>query len=59
MGQQLNLQAILILKVREKCSVDKSCVSTEGQILAHGYPAYTMSCAWLVYSDDTLKQVGI
>lgn len=25
----------------------------------HGYPAYTTSCAWLGYSDDTLKQVGI
>lgn len=28
-------------------------------MLAQGYPAYTTSCAWLGYSDDTLKQVGI
>ncbi|XP_023365942.1 mitochondrial enolase superfamily member 1 [Otolemur garnettii] len=31
----------------------------EGHMLAHGYPAYTTSCAWLGYSDDTLKQVGM
>ncbi|KAF6302849.1 enolase superfamily member 1 [Rhinolophus ferrumequinum] len=30
-----------------------------GQMLANGYPAYSMSCAWLVYSDDTLKQVKV
>uniref|UniRef100_A0A8C9PY84 Mitochondrial enolase superfamily member 1 n=1 Tax=Spermophilus dauricus TaxID=99837 RepID=A0A8C9PY84_SPEDA len=30
----------------------------EEQMLMHGYPAYTTSCAWLGYSDDTLKQVG-
>eukprot|EP00071_Canis_lupus_P055837 XP_848625.1 mitochondrial enolase superfamily member 1 isoform X1 [Canis lupus familiaris] len=29
----------------------------EGQMLMHGYPAYTTSCAWLGYSDDTLKQL--
>nr|XP_003406427.1 mitochondrial enolase superfamily member 1 isoform X3 [Loxodonta africana] len=29
----------------------------EAQLLAHGYPAYTTSCAWLGYSDDTLKQL--
>ncbi|XP_019482736.1 PREDICTED: mitochondrial enolase superfamily member 1 isoform X2 [Hipposideros armiger] len=29
----------------------------EGQMLTHGYPAYTTSCAWLGYSDDTLKQM--
>uniref|UniRef100_A0A5F9CE97 Mitochondrial enolase superfamily member 1 n=1 Tax=Oryctolagus cuniculus TaxID=9986 RepID=A0A5F9CE97_RABIT len=28
----------------------------EEQMLTHGYPAYTTSCAWLGYSDDTLKQ---
>ncbi|KAM7125592.1 LOW QUALITY PROTEIN: mitochondrial enolase superfamily member 1 [Molossus nigricans] len=27
----------------------------EEQMLMHGYPAYTTSCAWLGYSDDTLK----
>uniref|UniRef100_A0A8C2RRJ4 Enolase C-terminal domain-containing protein n=1 Tax=Capra hircus TaxID=9925 RepID=A0A8C2RRJ4_CAPHI len=30
----------------------------EEQMLAHGYPAYTTSCAWLGYPDATLKQVG-
>ncbi|ELW63804.1 Mitochondrial enolase superfamily member 1 [Tupaia chinensis] len=29
----------------------------EEQMLTHGYPAYTTSCAWLGYSDDTLKQL--
>lgn len=29
----------------------------ERQMLMHGYPAYTTSCAWLGYSDDTLKQL--
>uniref|UniRef100_F6ZR23 Mitochondrial enolase superfamily member 1 n=2 Tax=Macaca TaxID=9539 RepID=F6ZR23_MACMU len=29
----------------------------EKQMLAQGYPAYTTSCAWLGYSDDTLKQL--
>ncbi|XP_051010466.1 mitochondrial enolase superfamily member 1 isoform X2 [Acomys russatus] len=29
----------------------------EEQMLRHGYPAYTTSCAWLGYSDSTLKQL--
>uniref|UniRef100_A0A8C6RPM0 Mitochondrial enolase superfamily member 1 n=1 Tax=Nannospalax galili TaxID=1026970 RepID=A0A8C6RPM0_NANGA len=29
----------------------------EEQMLTHGYPAYTTSCAWLGYSDSTLKQL--
>ncbi|XP_030859447.2 mitochondrial enolase superfamily member 1 isoform X5 [Gorilla gorilla gorilla] len=29
----------------------------EKQMLTQGYPAYTTSCAWLGYSDDTLKQL--
>ncbi|XP_044629498.1 mitochondrial enolase superfamily member 1 isoform X2 [Equus asinus] len=29
----------------------------EEQMLVQGYPAYTTSCAWLGYSDDTLKQM--
>ncbi|XP_008533525.1 mitochondrial enolase superfamily member 1 isoform X1 [Equus przewalskii] len=29
----------------------------EEQMLVQGYPAYTTSCAWLGYSDDTLKQL--
>lgn len=29
----------------------------EEQMLTHGYPAYTTSCAWLGYSDQQLKQV--
>ncbi|XP_076991971.1 mitochondrial enolase superfamily member 1 isoform X2 [Tamandua tetradactyla] len=29
----------------------------EQQMLTCGYPAYTTSCAWLGYSDDTLKQL--
>ncbi|XP_037662027.1 mitochondrial enolase superfamily member 1 isoform X3 [Choloepus didactylus] len=29
----------------------------EEQMLTCGYPAYTTSCAWLGYSDDTLKQL--
>ncbi|XP_077884123.1 mitochondrial enolase superfamily member 1-like isoform X2 [Ictidomys tridecemlineatus] len=29
----------------------------EEQVLMHGYPAYTTSCAWLGYSDDTLKHL--
>nr|KAF6471237.1 enolase superfamily member 1 [Molossus molossus] len=29
----------------------------EEQMLMHGYPAYTTSCAWLEYSDDMLKQL--
>uniref|UniRef100_A0A8C5L052 Mitochondrial enolase superfamily member 1 n=1 Tax=Jaculus jaculus TaxID=51337 RepID=A0A8C5L052_JACJA len=29
----------------------------EEQMLMHGYPAYTTSCAWLGYSDSTLKQL--
>lgn len=40
-------------------NVHKCCVSTEKQMRMHGYPAYTTSCAWLGYSDNTLKQVGI
>uniref|UniRef100_A0A8C9AKM6 Mitochondrial enolase superfamily member 1 n=1 Tax=Prolemur simus TaxID=1328070 RepID=A0A8C9AKM6_PROSS len=30
----------------------------EEHMLTGGYPAYTTSCAWLGYSDDTLKQAG-
>ncbi|XP_078203970.1 mitochondrial enolase superfamily member 1 isoform X7 [Callithrix jacchus] len=51
-----------------KCSVGlvgqaggKACLEVtrghEEQMLAQGYPAYTTSCAWLGYSDDTLKQL--
>uniref|UniRef100_A0A3Q2FF81 Mitochondrial enolase superfamily member 1 n=1 Tax=Cyprinodon variegatus TaxID=28743 RepID=A0A3Q2FF81_CYPVA len=29
----------------------------EDQMLSHGYPAYTTSCAWLGYSDQQLKQL--
>ncbi|XP_017515366.3 mitochondrial enolase superfamily member 1 isoform X2 [Manis javanica] len=29
----------------------------EKQMRMHGYPAYTTSCAWLGYSDNTLKQL--
>ncbi|XP_037066094.1 mitochondrial enolase superfamily member 1 isoform X2 [Peromyscus leucopus] len=29
----------------------------EEQMLRNGYPAYTTSCAWLGYSDSTLKQL--
>ncbi|XP_036761717.2 mitochondrial enolase superfamily member 1 isoform X5 [Manis pentadactyla] len=29
----------------------------EEQMRMHGYPAYTTSCAWLGYSDNTLKQL--
>uniref|UniRef100_A0A5F8GGN2 Mitochondrial enolase superfamily member 1 n=1 Tax=Monodelphis domestica TaxID=13616 RepID=A0A5F8GGN2_MONDO len=29
----------------------------EKQMLEHGYPAYTTSCAWLGYSDQQLKQL--
>lgn len=28
-------------------------------MLTHGYPAHTISCAWLGCLDDALKQVGI
>ncbi|XP_004579672.2 mitochondrial enolase superfamily member 1 [Ochotona princeps] len=28
----------------------------EEQMLTHGYPAYTTSCAWLGYSDEMLRQ---
>ncbi|PNI61351.1 ENOSF1 isoform 8 [Pan troglodytes] len=39
----------------------KACLEVtcghEKQMLAQGYPAYTTSCAWLGYSDDTLKQL--
>ncbi|KAK2497085.1 hypothetical protein MC885_013219 [Smutsia gigantea] len=38
-------------------NVHKCCVSTEEQMQMHGYPAYTTSCAWLGYSDDTLTQL--
>ncbi|XP_070276646.1 mitochondrial enolase superfamily member 1 isoform X5 [Myotis yumanensis] len=41
----------------EEQTVDKHRVSTEEQMLMHGYPAYTTSCAWLGYSDDTLKKL--
>lgn len=30
----------------------------EEQMMTHGYPAYTTSCAWLGYSDELLRQVG-
>ena len=39
-------------------TIEDGFVSTEEQMLAHGYPAYTTSCAWLGYPDATLKQVG-
>ncbi|XP_054841950.1 mitochondrial enolase superfamily member 1 isoform X1 [Eublepharis macularius] len=29
----------------------------EEQMLKHGYPAYTTSCAWLGYTDQQLKQL--
>ncbi|XP_038246144.1 mitochondrial enolase superfamily member 1 isoform X2 [Dermochelys coriacea] len=29
----------------------------EEQVLKHGYPAYTTSCAWLGYPDQQLKQL--
>ncbi|XP_077666519.1 mitochondrial enolase superfamily member 1 isoform X2 [Eretmochelys imbricata] len=29
----------------------------EEQVLKHGYPAYTTSCAWLGYPDQQLKQM--
>uniref|UniRef100_A0A8C8U7D1 Mitochondrial enolase superfamily member 1 n=1 Tax=Peromyscus maniculatus bairdii TaxID=230844 RepID=A0A8C8U7D1_PERMB len=55
---------------RERCSASghgsrsECCVGPVGkagreeeQMLRHGYPAYTTSCAWLGYSDSTLKQL--
>uniref|UniRef100_A0A2K5CAY6 Enolase superfamily member 1 n=1 Tax=Aotus nancymaae TaxID=37293 RepID=A0A2K5CAY6_AOTNA len=44
------------LEILQKGQVGKK--EREEQMLAQGYPAYTTSCAWLGYSDDTLKQVG-
>uniref|UniRef100_A0A5F9CFX2 Mitochondrial enolase superfamily member 1 n=1 Tax=Oryctolagus cuniculus TaxID=9986 RepID=A0A5F9CFX2_RABIT len=38
-----------------KAPMEVAC-GHEEQMLTHGYPAYTTSCAWLGYSDDTLKQ---
>uniref|UniRef100_A0A2K6V410 L-fuconate dehydratase n=1 Tax=Saimiri boliviensis boliviensis TaxID=39432 RepID=A0A2K6V410_SAIBB len=43
------------LEILQKGQVGKR--EREEQMLAQGYPAYTTSCAWLGYSDDTLKQV--
>lgn len=50
---------ILKLEVPRVQTVEGSFVSAEEQMLAHGYPAYTTSCAWLGYPDATLKQVGL
>uniref|UniRef100_A0A8I5TLY5 Enolase superfamily member 1 n=1 Tax=Pongo abelii TaxID=9601 RepID=A0A8I5TLY5_PONAB len=44
------------LEILQKGQVGKK--EREKQMLAQGYPAYTTSCAWLGYSDDTLKQVA-
>uniref|UniRef100_F7GYD6 Enolase superfamily member 1 n=1 Tax=Callithrix jacchus TaxID=9483 RepID=F7GYD6_CALJA len=44
------------LEILQKGQVGKK--EREEQMLAQGYPAYTTSCAWLGYSDDTLKQVA-
>uniref|UniRef100_A0A2I3ME42 Mitochondrial enolase superfamily member 1 n=1 Tax=Papio anubis TaxID=9555 RepID=A0A2I3ME42_PAPAN len=43
------------LEILQKGQVAKK--EREKQMLAQGYPAYTTSCAWLGYSDDTLKQL--
>ncbi|XP_011911582.1 PREDICTED: mitochondrial enolase superfamily member 1 isoform X3 [Cercocebus atys] len=43
------------LEILQKGQVGKK--EREKQMLAQGYPAYTTSCAWLGYSDDTLKQL--
>ncbi|XP_017354587.2 mitochondrial enolase superfamily member 1 isoform X2 [Cebus imitator] len=43
------------LEILQKGQVGKK--EREEQMLAQGYPAYTTSCAWLGYSDDTLKQL--
>ncbi|XP_075849728.1 mitochondrial enolase superfamily member 1 isoform X2 [Microcebus murinus] len=39
-----------------KASLEVAC-GHEEHMLTRGYPAYTTSCAWLGYSDDTLKQL--
>ena len=54
----LQPQMILKLEVPRVQTVEDGFVSAEEQMLAHGYPAYTTSCAWLGYPDATLKQVG-
>eukprot|EP00074_Homo_sapiens_P110414 XP_024306975.1 mitochondrial enolase superfamily member 1 isoform X8 [Homo sapiens] len=43
------------LEILQKGQIGKK--EREKQMLAQGYPAYTTSCAWLGYSDDTLKQL--
>ncbi|XP_063087964.1 mitochondrial enolase superfamily member 1 isoform X5 [Cavia porcellus] len=43
------------LEILQKGQVGKK--EREEQILTHGYPAYTTSCAWLGYPDDLLKQL--
>ncbi|XP_063087962.1 mitochondrial enolase superfamily member 1 isoform X2 [Cavia porcellus] len=42
------------LEILQKGQVGKK---EREQILTHGYPAYTTSCAWLGYPDDLLKQL--
>uniref|UniRef100_A0A8C5V265 Mitochondrial enolase superfamily member 1 n=1 Tax=Microcebus murinus TaxID=30608 RepID=A0A8C5V265_MICMU len=41
-------------EILQKAQVGKK--EREEHMLTRGYPAYTTSCAWLGYSDDTLKQ---
>ncbi|XP_013374736.1 PREDICTED: mitochondrial enolase superfamily member 1 isoform X2 [Chinchilla lanigera] len=43
------------LEILQKGQIDKK--EREEQMLTHGYPAYTTSCAWLGYPDDLLKQL--
>ncbi|XP_004853236.1 mitochondrial enolase superfamily member 1 isoform X1 [Heterocephalus glaber] len=43
------------LEILQKGQVGKK--EREEQMLTHGYPAYTTSCAWLGYSDDLLKKL--
>ncbi|XP_007487702.1 mitochondrial enolase superfamily member 1 isoform X2 [Monodelphis domestica] len=42
-------------EILQKGSIGKK--EREKQMLEHGYPAYTTSCAWLGYSDQQLKQL--
>ncbi|KAM8783568.1 LOW QUALITY PROTEIN: mitochondrial enolase superfamily member 1 [Rhynchonycteris naso] len=44
-------------KILQKGQVVKNKKRERRVMLMDGYPAYTTSCAWLGYSDDTLKQL--
>ncbi|XP_045383855.1 mitochondrial enolase superfamily member 1 isoform X3 [Lemur catta] len=54
-GGKASLEVACGHEILQKGQVGKK--EREEHMLTGGYPAYTTSCAWLGYSDDTLKQL--